>query len=70
MTRVIYGLFAYENANEFLTDPKSYHSACYATRLEDLPAGGFAVQDGSFEVIRQVTVPASSPEATMAGVKR
>jgi hypothetical protein len=70
MSKVIYGLFAYDSEAVFLASPQEWHSACYATRLEDLPAGGFAVQDGSFEVIRQVTVPASSPEATMAGVKR
>ncbi len=62
----IYGLFAYENANEFLTAPQKWHSASYAKRIEDLPVGGFAVQDGSFEVTLKITVPASSPEAQVA----
>jgi len=64
----IYGLYAYDSVDEFLTDPKSYHSATYQKRIEDLPVGGFAVQDGSFEVTLKITVPAESSEAKMAGV--
>ena len=64
----IYGLFAYDSVNEFLMDPQKWHSASYAKRIEDLPVGGFAGQDGSFEVTLKITVPAESSEAKMAGV--
>ena len=65
----IYGLFAYDSVNEFLTDPKSYHSAIYQKCIEDLPVGGFAIQDGSsFEVTLKITVPVDDTRARMAGV--
>ena len=53
----IYALYAYDSVHEFQTNPKSYHSATYRKRIEDLPVGGFAAYDGSFEVTLKITVP-------------
>ena len=66
----IYALSAYDSVDEFLTDPKSYHSATYQKRIEDLPVGGFAVQDGSFEVTLKITVPVDDTRASAAGVTK
>ncbi len=65
----IYALYAYDSVHEFQTNPKSYHSAIYHKRIEDLPVGGFAIQDGSsFEVTLKITVPVDDTRARMAGV--
>ncbi len=66
-TLLIWALRAYENASDFLTNPSSsWHSATYAMTVEQLPLGGFAVQDGSFEAVVRLRVASDSYEAKAA----
>ena len=62
----IYTLRAYRSVHDFIAAPESYHAASYHENIEDVPVGGWARQDGSFEVTLKVTVLADSNEAQSA----